>query len=488
MVTPEQNVYGVSFPGVPQIIIGFNEHIAWGQTNVGMDVSDLYEIAWADEHHRSYYLDDQVREIDFRIEQYEVRNAATVIDTIKYTNWGPVMVEDSQSSLALHWLPNVDIEGCAFTTFYMLNKSKNFEEYYQALRHFHSPPQNFVFASREGDIAMKVQGKLPIKKVNQGRFIQDGSKSSNGWKGYIPHQETPIMKNPERGFVSSANQHSTDTTYPYYYHGYFEDYRSRSLNDQLSALQKIEISDMRRLQNNSFSRFAADLCPLLLDLVSAEVGQQNKQLFQLLSDWDYQYDRDAEAPIYFEYWHQKFYRLAWDEFYGHKTDQLFPETWRTIALVAEAPEHRFFDILSTPEIESAQDLAILTFNETISYFDSLTSKSRELSWQDHRQLNISHLSRIPAFSARNVKTGGTSTALNAVSSRNAPSWRMIVDMGEKIDAWGVYPGGASGNPGSRYYKTGIDTWAEGEYFKLHFFSVAGELPDSLLLYKESFQP
>ncbi len=193
------------------------------------------------------------------------------------------------------------------------------------------------------------------------------------------------------------------------------------------------------------------------------------QVLEKLRKWDYDYDAKSSAPKYFQVWSSKFYQLVWDEFDHEEEDMLKPETWRTIQLLEEEPDSKYFDVKKTSEVESSADIAQISFERTLSYFDSLQI-SPDQAWQEYRNFQIPHLSRLPAFSELNIKTGGTSTALNAVSPRNAPSWRMIVELGEEVKAWGIYPGGASGNPGSPYYKTGIERWSKGEYFNLQFVS------------------
>ena len=162
LVSTEENVYGVTLPGIPKIIIGFNDHIAWGQTNVGMDVSDLYQITWVDQDRDRYFLDGAKQDVENRIETIKVKNAEDVIDTIKYTHWGPI-VFDEEISLALHWLPNMLFDGCPSSTFARLNQAQDFDEYLDALTYFESPAQNYVFASKKEILPSKSRVNYPSK-------------------------------------------------------------------------------------------------------------------------------------------------------------------------------------------------------------------------------------------------------------------------------------------------------------------------------------
>lgn len=467
MQSEQQNTYGVSIPGIPYIAIGFNDHIAWGETNVGMDVADLYEIKWLDDSELTYLLDEKSQKVNIRIENYYLKDGSVVQDTVKLTAWGPVFLEENRS-VALHWLPNMATDNCIIGAFRKLNQAHNFSDFYQALVTFQSPAQNFIFASQVGDIAMKVQGALPIKPENEGQFIMDGSISANKWNNYIPFEETPFVKNPPRGFVSSANQNSTDTTYPYRYHGYFDDFRGRTLNEALSEATEIEVDQMKNLQNSNFDKVAAELCPLLTRIVR-DVNKDNNWTREL-EEWDFTYDAQSRKPILFEIWKNNYVDLIWDEIKAEEVREeielLYPEIWRTISLTEDDPLNSIFDLQNTPEIEQAEDIAVKSLEMSTLIYDSIFQASPDLIWKDYRKVQINHLSRIAAFSESNVDVGGIGTALNAVKETHGPSWRMVVKLSDPVQAWGVYPGGQSGNPGSPFYKNMIDSWAEGSYFPL----------------------
>ena len=475
--SPERNAYGVSIPGVPNIVIGFNDRIAWGETNVGMDVSDLFEVEWVDDEKLRYKADGKIESATMRIEEYMVKGIGIVTDTVKMTKWGPVFFEDDRS-LALKWLPNFVIENCINQTFHLLNRAQDHEEYYEALRYFKSPAQNFVFASKE-NIALKVQGEIPIKNRGEGQFIWNSTDSSTDWRGSVPHDETPYIKNPDRGFVSSANQYSTDTTYPYKYHGYFEDYRGRTVNEKLSLASDITVEDMMSLQNDVYDKSSEELCRVLFGLIEGR-SPDDKYLDQL-RNWDYKYESDKAEPIIFDIWKNKFYSLVWDEFINLEKEGeeefLFPELWNTIKLAEEEPSSFVFDLEETNELETAEDIAAMSFEECKTTCDSLFTAEPKMTWKDYRPVNINHMARISAFSESNVNVGGIGTAINAIKSTHGPSWRMIVQMGSPVKAWAVYPGGQSGNPGSAFYKNMIEKWSKGEYYEVHFTGETEALKD-----------
>ncbi len=469
--SPEQNCYGVSLPGMPCIVSGFNDEAAWGMTNVGQDVLDWYQIDWANDKKTKYYLDGEVMDVSYRYEKIVVANGETLIDTVVYTKWGPVMPEGSHEGLALRWISH---DGGPFSdamTFRALDKSKNVSEFLAAMDLYHTPAQNFVFADRGNNIAMRVGGSLPLRPEGQGRFVSDGSKSDNGWTRTIPPAHNPVTVNPERGFVSSANQRSTDATYPYYYTGgrYFEDYRGNTLNRYLSSMNDITRDDMQQLQQSSFSMKAEQILPAMLSAIeNLSLTDEEQKIADALHEWDYNYGYEAIEPIYFELWYNNVYYNTWDEF-DTIPDTLaytMPESWRLIDLALNSPDTTVFDLVSTDRKESFSDIVKLSLGEALEEIEELPSGSK--TWGAYRTTTIQHLANIPGMSVKLNNTSGHGDALNAISERNGPSWRMIVELNDPVVAHVVYPGGQSGNPGSQYYDNLIDDWAEGRYYKVQF--------------------
>ncbi len=492
ITTPESSSYGVSLPGFPGITIGFNKNISWGMTNVGHDVVDYYKILWSDATRTSYIVDDQVKPVHIKYETYKIKNGATIIDTVKYTDWGPIVYESKDhpmKDLSMRWLGH-DGGSNELSVFRKLHLSKDFDDYYEAVQEFQVPPQNIVFASNTGDIALKVQGKFPLKRPSQGRFIQDGSNSDNSWHGYIPAEHNPQVKNPQRGYVSSANQHSTDSTYPYYYNGGFDDFRGRALNKFLDSLSNIKIEDMMNLQSSTFSYKAADAFPRMFSLLDWNPkGDLENKLFKNLKNWDFCYDKEKIAPVIFDYWFSNFYELTWDEI-SKKEDALninilFPEYWRTIALLEDTPEHSFFDLINTTEKETGKDIVNQSFEIALAAVKNHLEETSDFDLDDYKQTRVPHLGRIDAFGSKVLSVGSDGTALNAIRGSHGPSWRMIVEMGNPVKAYGVYPGGQSGNPGSPFYDNMLDYWANGKYYEKLLLTSPTEKADQIL-FKESY--
>lgn len=486
--TPDMNVYGVSLPGLPAVIIGFNDHIAWTQTNVGHDVADWYAIKWKDASKTEYILDGVATKADIRVEEIKIKGFPPIYDTVKYTVWGPVVFENDtmpQANMAFHWIANLVPES-GIKTFLKLNKAKNYDEYEEAIQGFNVPAQNFAFACKDGDIALKVMGMFPIKKKGQGRFLQDGSNSANDWQGFIPKEQTPQYRNPKRGFVSSANQHSTDPSYPYYYNSEnFEPYRGRIINRYLSKSDSFTVEDMMKLQTNNYSLMAEETLPLMIkNLDSLALDGYEKELLSALKNWNFNYEADQVAPIYFEEWFNAFYDNTWDEVSDNINARNIakPPRWRTVYLLRDASANKFFDVVSTSDkTETAKDILTASFKQMAQNIAQLKTQMAvkfpfqpTLNWMHYKDTDIPHISMIPGMGRNHIANGGYGKAINAMKKDHGPSWRMIVELGETPRAFVVYPGGQSGNPGNKNYDAFIDKWAKGEYYEAVFLRKADE--------------
>lgn len=476
--TPELNSYGVSLPAVPGIIIGFNADVAWGVTNVQIDIKDWYLIEWLDEAHTQYRLDGESRSVEWVVDTIHVKGRSEpVIERTPWTIHGPVVYDTTDTpyrGLAMRWLALDQPEPQPYYevgVFRHLMGARTYADYQAALRNYRIPAQNFVFASRGGDIAMQANGRFPLRAPEQGRFVQDGSRSATNLDQYIPMEHVPAVHNPARGFVSSANQRSTDDNYPYYYLGGFAEYRGRYLNRRLSELRDATPADMRALQLDNYSLFAEEVLPLFLRLLDnpPTTGPAAEALTDL-RQWDYVYRAEAKVPALFERWWDLFYEMTLDELYtAPQADYLtYPKRRVLSGLLDSLPGDPIFDIVATPAIETATNIVAAAFDSAWAEL-ATDYADPDFDWATHRGTRIAHLGRIAAFQSDLIESGGSPRSLNAISRTNGPSWRMVVALGDPVRAWGVFPGGASGNPGSRYYDNSVPVWAEGRYHDLKFW-------------------
>ena len=468
IVTPNINAHGVSVPGIPGIIIGFNEDIAWGSTNVGQDVLDLYSIDWTNPEKTEYLLDGVKTKAQIIPQIIKVKNGNDITYDQKITAFGPILYESPDSltpDLAAQWIALLTPQHSELDIFFEAMKCDNYDCFKKQTDHFFAPAQNLVFADRDGDIGIRVTGNLPIKYEEEGKFVKNGNSISNKWSEYIPRESNPETLNPSRGYVSSANQISVGEDFPHYFNGRFGSYRGRRINDLLNnALTKMDHEDMFAFQQDAYSIKAEELLPVLLSYISdKELSDKASQVRDSLLSWDYNYIADLSAPSIFEAWVKELNQIAWDELYEDKDAPVEkPKNWILNSLAENHPNHKIFDIKSTKKKESLEDLSLQSFLSMVSKLDF----NKEYEWRKYNPVNINNLLNIPGYSDTNIKINGCSDALNATRGNFGPSWRMVVELGPTPKAWGVYPGGQSGNPLSKYYDNMIDKWARGEYYEI----------------------
>ena len=468
---PGHNIYGVSIPGMPGIMMGFNDHIAWGETNVGQDVKDYFLIKWANKDKNEYLLDGKTMVAEARVESIPVKGKSSIKDTVLYTHWGPINYSssDGQRDYAMRWI-SIDVPSKPeFMTFIDGMLSHNYKQYLEGTEAFLSPAQNFAFASKDGDIALRVNGLLPAKVNGDGKFVKDGSLSSNDWQTFIPRDQNPQVKNPDRGFIASANQRSTDATYPYFYNGRFEYSRNRSINEFLREDRPFSVEDMKAFQLNNRSMQAIDALPVILKLLDEEqLSEDDKSYLNKIKEWNFTYDKDSETATYYNIWWSTIRNKTMDEIYA-LSDSFritYPEEWRLVEILRDHPDDEIFDIVETEKVETAKNIVIESYTSMVEKIEKVKKEGQSIEWGAYAPLDIFHLARIPAFSSTEMNVGGHPDALNAIGSTHGPSWRMVVKLTEEIEAYGVFPGGQDGNPLSPYYLYSMDEWSSGDYHQL----------------------
>ncbi|MBN8650191.1 MAG: penicillin acylase family protein [Cytophagales bacterium] len=473
---PGVNVMGASLPGAPAVISGFNDSIAWGVTNAQRDLIDWYKIEFKDKSKREYKSDDVWKATRQVVETFKVKGKPDFYDTITFTHHGPVLYDErfkgdnEMKHFALRWIAHDPSE--EILTFFKMNRAKNHAEYMDALNHYASPAQNFVFASVSGDIAMRIQGRFPVRRKEEGKYILDGTLMRNEWQAFIPNEQNVMYKNPARGFVSSANQYPVDNTYPYYINATsYEAYRNRRINKLLSEMSDITPRDMMELQFDNYNLKAEESLPTFLNyLDTTQFTQAQKSAYTILKAWDYENDVNSEGASYYEAWWDALFPLVWDEIKNAKVALDYPTAYTTIKLIKEKPDLSFFDITDTPTRETAREVIQQAFITGVDAIEKWkVDQKKEPRWADFKDTFVGHLLQgLPAFSFH-VQHGGNHDIVNASSRRHGPSWRMVVSLEKTgVRAWGVYPGGQSGNPGSPYYNNMLNTWANGNHYPFQF--------------------
>ncbi|MBM4168533.1 MAG: penicillin acylase family protein [Ignavibacteria bacterium] len=480
LVGPDLNVYGITSPGAAGVLFGFNQHVAWGMTNGGSDALDYYRITFRDEHRTEYKFDNSWLPVTMRIDTISVRGQKAIIDTVLLTHFGPVVFLPSDSltdpqippGAALRWIAHDPSN--EWLSFLRLNRARNLDEALRALEHFDSPVQNFALADDAGEIAIVHNGKLPIRLPGQGRFLSDGADPKTEWNGWIPRSHLPQVRNPKRGFVSSANQNPVDQSYPYYLgDGYATFDRGARINTLLENASGVQGEDMLRMQIDDASIYAQKIMPTILSMIPVEkLSDLERRCYEELMKWEYNYRADMIAPTLSETWMVEISDAIWlDEI--DRPDGILARPRRdvTLHLILTQRSSPFYDNRSTPAAETLTDILLQSFKSACRKLEERHGAyGPRWRWGQARGTTLGHLARIPGMGRYKLETSGNFNTINAMSGSFGPSWRMVVELGSMPKALGIYPGGQSGNPGSREYDAFVDDWVEGRAYELLFLS------------------
>lgn len=479
--TPTHNTYGASFPGSPAVIIGFNDSIAWGVTNAGRDVLDFFDMKFKDSTMSEYMYNGVWTKATHRKEVIKIKGKPDQVEDMAMTVFGPVMYDrayKNQSSegkyLAVKWTANTP--GNAVETFYRLNRAKNYDDYLKATSLWSCPGQNFVFASKTNDIAIKQQGAFVAKWKRQGDFIMPGTDSSYDWQGIIPIDENPMIKNPARGFVSSANQMAVDTTYPYYLGtaNSFPLYRGIIINRKLTEMNGITPEDMQHLQMENYNVFAEMARPVLLwNIDENALNADEKKYIDIVKNWNLKGDYNEKGATVFKCFWDSLEAEVWrDDYQKSKLPMPWPDAPTLLENLMRDSVYAFADNINTPDKkETIKDDAMAAIKKATAHLKELEA-SNTLEWGKFKDTRVNHLLKIPALSRLHLPIGGGEHMINATKPTHGPSWRMIVHLTDEIEAYVVYPGGQNGNPGSKYYDSFVDSWAAGKYYRVLFVNKA----------------
>ena len=476
--SPNQNVYGVALPGAPGIVLGFNDKLAWGGTNGGTDILDWYELRYRDEKKSEYLFDGQWRPVVSQDVEIKIRGEPSLTLLTRQTHLGPIVYDESESpynplipkGLAMRWAaldPSNELK-----VFLAINRAKTVSECRAAIQNFDTPDQNFLCADSTGDVGMWHMGKYPVRWPGQGRTISDGSKSAWEWKGWIPREEVPGIKNPARGFVSSANQPPADGLYPHYLGWPFETpYRGMRINEILTSKAKFSPEDLVKMQGDVLSIPAREVLPKLLEaLAKSPPDESVKPFVELLKKWDFRYTEESVAATIYHRWYQKLVTAMWSPYLPDSVEYLYPTMQKTLELITAHPDSKWFDDPNTPGRETLNERALSAFTKAV---DSLESElgsfsEKNWAWATARPTSFTHIGRVPGLGQTDFPAAGSEHTIFANHGAHGPAWKVVVALGPKPKAWGIYPGGQSGDPTSPFYDNFLEPWRKNEMKEIVF--------------------
>lgn len=467
LVTPEMNTYGVLPPGTPLPVEAFNDRIGWTFTNTGVDVLDHYAVE-LDAAGRRYRHNGAWRAVTFAADTIRVRGAAAVVDTLRYTHYGPVLATDS-GHVALRWAAHA--RNHTLTALWGMNRAQNLEQFEAALRYWGVPAQNILYADVDGNIAIRSTGNIPVRKGGHGVGVLDGVSDAAAWVGQIPFEELPMARNPAQEYLASANQEPTSPQYPYYLgHDWGPAYRALRINALLSGKASHSVEDMQRYQSDVHAMQRDLFVPLLDTLSGLEARAQT--LRDLLAAWSGNTATDRNEPLAFYIFLRELDRMAWDE--PIFADVTTPNEVILLDLLTDDPTSVWLDVVETQETEDAAGLlrlALTTAADTLEI--RYGADPNAWRWGKHHKIEFRHVTQTPALRALwrgPYEYPGFEATLSPgadLTTTHSASWRVIVDFSHRPPTgYGVYPGGQSGAPFSRYYDMHVARYVDFSYYPL----------------------
>ncbi len=479
VVPGTMDVYGVTIPGAPSIIIGFNRDVAWSFTNVSGDFVDRYVETVDDSAHPTQYkLDGKWRPLTTHIEQYRGTDGAVIAtDTIYWTHRGP-MHHVNGRWISMRWTANDS--SLSATTFEHAQHAHSVAEFMAAMAPYRSPAQNMLAADRAGTIAIRSTGAYPIRPGDgRGDELRNGSTSKSDWTGFVPLAKYPQSVNPARGYLSSNNQQPFDPADDARYLGsdWPPPWRAIRINELMRADANVTMDDMRKWQTDPHSARAELFVPAFVAAARARANSNDPALArgaEVLAEWDRAYTADDQHAILFENAMAEMVDRVWDELGSDDIagGRVPTPSGSVLAELLQQPKSAWWDDKRTPKVETRDDILAAALSAAYTRTVKELGEPDEGGWRwgRLRHANIYHLLQIPALSALLVPSQGGPSTLSPVGSdgRHGASWRMVVELGPEVHAMATYPGGQSGNPASARYQDHLVTWSKGELDSVRF--------------------
>lgn len=504
-------VTGFSFAGVPGVVIGHNDKIAWGFTNVGPDVMDLYIEKVNPENPNQYEVNGEWIDFESYEETVQVVGGEAVTITVRSTRHGPVISEvynplknekdendpeefvpfkdrvgidlPDQYVIALQWTALTP--STPFEAIWGFNKAENWEEFRTAASGFHVPAQNLLFADIEGNIAYQMPGDIPIRKKGDGTLPVPGWTDEYEWTGYIPFEELPYAFNPEEGYIVTANNQVPPRDYPYFISADWDyGFRANRIVSMIeNAPAKIDIAYLQKMQGDSFDANAELFVPIILD---AQFASDLTPALDTLKGWDYQAQADSTSAAVFNAFWRAFVKNTFND--DMPEERYFPDggsRWNEIMrTIVNNPNDLFWDDKTTTDVvETMPDIIQKSFADGVSELEDIFgSDMSKWNWGDmhastfrNGTLGESGVFLIEdLFNRGPFPTSGGEAIVNATGwsikdgyeTNWLPSMRMIVDLGNLDNSQTVHTTGQSGHAYHPHYADMSPMWANIEYYPM----------------------
>ncbi|HSL30032.1 MAG TPA: penicillin acylase family protein, partial [Anaerolineales bacterium] len=481
------NVGGFGFAGVPGVVIGHNDRIAWGVTNLGPDVMDLYIERVNPENPDQYEVNGEWVDFETRIETIQVAGGDPVEITVRLTRHGPVISDSfgplkdentgddpefvpfreragvelpEQYVIALKWTALVP--SSLFESVLGFDKAQNWEDFREAARGFHVPAQNLLYADVDGNIGYQMPGDIPIRRNGDGTLPVPGWTDEYEWTGYIPFEELPYTFNPPEGYIVTANNRCQPWDYPYFITRDWDyGFRAQRIVDMIeNAPDEIDMAYMQSMQADAYDMNGEAYVPLLLQLEELENNESYAQ--SLLTGWDYQARADSgAAAVLNAFWRHLLQNTFNDDM---PEERYFPDggsRWNEI-MRKLGEDSAWWDDLTTPDVRETRDQIVRkSFEQGVAELEEIFGDDPATwNWGEmhaatfrNGTLGQSGVGPIEAlFNRGPFPVGGGESIVNATGwsmtegyeTTSLPSLRMIVDLGNLDNSVSMHTTGQSG--------------------------------------------
>ena len=488
---PGYHAAGASMAGTPGIVIGHNDRIAWGYTNVMTDVVDLYVFQVDSVNPYVYYVDGKPYQMTRKDEVYKMPDGTEQVRRIFSTIHGPVISKVSgkyDSVVALKWygtVPMEQIDDRSGVGMFELNRATSVREAFKAARHFKLFGQNLVVADVDGNIGWHAYGAVPLRKGYSGRLPADGSSGKMNWDGFLPYDQMPTLYNPPEGFIATANNRTvTDDSPSPITFGWCAPYRRERIAQQLAAMENPTPEAFARLHMDVHSLQADRIVPKLSEY--SFKNPKARQALEKMVSWDREVAADSIGAAVWEVFVTQWLRELLEDEFGESLKFYFhilPAAYLAHDVLLDRPESALWDRIDTPGVETPRQILEGALIKTIDFLEAKLGPDPERwQWGRLHQYFFAHPGAKKPIEHKLLSRGpypapGDATTVNAACFDPAqddygafviPSLRMIVPMNDMTQATIVGPAGQSAQPGHPHYDDMIQPWLNGKTVPLYF--------------------
>lgn len=478
---------GSTLPGLPAIVIGHNEHIAWGVTNLGPDVQDLYIERVNPANPNEVEVNGRWQPLTVISETIRVKGEDEPIYwAARASRNGPLISDvlgDPGTTLALRWTALEDNDS-TMEAFLGLQYAQNWDDFRSTLRSYVVPSQNFVYADVDGNIGYYGPGRIPIRAKGDGYVPVPGWNDEYAWKGYIPFDDLPHEYNPERGYVVTANNQVVPDDYPYFLaNSWASPYRAARIEQMITAKDKLSPEDMVTIQADQLSLQAKQLLPYLLE-TPTKTPEEAKAV-EILRSWDGIARQDAAAPAIYAAWLVHLQPAIMADDLGRGLFEDFGAGFHPTYLATTLANNSspWCDNVLTPMDEDCRTTQQRALAEALEDLTERMGNDNIDAWQwgkIHQTLfphtPFDEVDMLKRFFSRQIANGGDGATVNVAPfsaeepyhQRWLPSYRQIIDVSDFGKSQFIQTTGQSGNVMSSHYDDLIDVWQPVQYLPMHF--------------------